>query len=250
MLKADNITMRFGGLTAVNNVSIDIDKPQIYGLIGPNGAGKTTFFNCISGVFNPEGSVTFDGKPMLGKRCFQFNEAGMARTYQIINLFRRMTVVENVMVGMHSRLNARFFDAVLRTKKHRREEEEAFAKAWDLLDFVGLKHKGMSPAGSLPYGEQRLLEIVRALASNPKLVLLDEPAAGMNTAEKQDLDKLLKQILDLGIIILLVEHDMKLVMGVCDHIFVLHNGALIAQGPPSDISTNPEVITAYLGGDE
>ena len=250
MLKAENVTIRFGGLTAVNNVSLEIDKKQIYGLIGPNGAGKTTFFNCISGVYNPEGKVSFNGQDMQGRRCFQFNEAGMARTYQVINLFRRMSVVENVMVGMHARLDAKLFDAILRTPKQRREEQEALARAWDLLDFVGLKQKGNNPAGSLSYGEQRLLEIVRGLASNPKLILLDEPAAGMNSTEKRELDKVLNRILERDVIVLMVEHDMRLVMGVCDYIFVLYNGTLLAQGVPEEVQNNPEVIAAYLGGDE
>ena len=250
MLKAENITMRFDGLVAVNDVSLEIDKQQIYGLIGPNGAGKTTFFNCVSGVYRPEGKIIFDGKEMQGSRCFQFNEAGMARTYQVINLFRRMTVLENVMVGMHSRLKSNFFEAVLRTPRQRREEREATQKAWDLLDFVGLKHKGNDLAGSLSYGEQRLLEIVRGLASEPKIILLDEPAAGMNTTEKRELDAVLKEILKRGVIVLMVEHDMRLVMGVCDYIYVLYNGALLAKGVPHEVQNNPDVVAAYLGGDE
>ncbi|MCL2579623.1 MAG: ABC transporter ATP-binding protein [Oscillospiraceae bacterium] len=250
MLKVENVTIRFGGLVAVNNVSLEINKKQIYGLIGPNGAGKTTFFNCISGVYSPEGKVFFNGSEMQGQRCFQFNEAGMSRTYQVINLFRRMSVVENVLVGMHSKLESNLFNAILRTPKQRREEEEALAKAWDLLKFVGLEHKGNSPAGSLSYGEQRLLEIVRGLAGDPKLILLDEPAAGMNSTEKRELDKLLNQILERDVIVLMVEHDMRLVMGVCDYIFVLYNGALLAQGMPEEVQNNPEVIAAYLGGDE
>ena len=251
MLKTENLTIRFGGLTAVNNVSLEIDKKQIYGLIGPNGAGKTTFFNCISGVCIPnEGTVTFDGVQMNGRRGFQFNEAGMARTYQVINLFRKMSVVENVVVGMHSCLYSNFFDSLFRTPKQRKEEKEALERAYGWLEFVGLSHRANEPAGSLSYGEQRLLEIVRGLASEPKLILLDEPAAGMNTAEKGELFALLKEILRRDVTILMVEHDMKLMMGVADYIFVLNNGSLLAQGVPETIQSNADVIAAYLGGDE
>lgn len=251
MLKTDKVTIRFGGLVAVNQVSVHIRKGQITGLIGPNGAGKTTFFNCISGVYTPsEGSVIFDGKHIEGKRGFQINEAGISRTYQIINLFRNMTVLENVMVGMHSRLKSGFFKNLIHSASMRREEEAARQKAYDLLEFVGLKDKAMNKAGALSYGEQRLLEIVRGLASDPKLLLLDEPAAGMNTAEKEDLHRLMNKIIDRGVTILVIEHDMKLVMGVCDYLYVLEHGTLLGEGTPEEVQNNPAVIEAYLGGDE
>lgn len=250
MLKAENVTIRFGGLTAVNNVSLQIPKGKITGLIGPNGAGKTTFFNCISGVYKiDEGKVIFDGERIDGKRGFQINEAGIARTYQVINLFRKMTVLENVMVGMHSRLKQNFWESLFHTPKQQKEDKEAVERAYEWLDFVDLKDKAMDPAGSLSYGGQRLLEIVRGLASNPKLILLDEPAAGMNSTEKAEFDTLLKRILQKDVTILMIEHDMKLVMGVTDYIYVLEHGQLLAQGKPEEVQNNPDVIAAYLGGE-
>lgn len=251
MLKTENVTIRFGGLVAVNHVSVTIEAGKITGLIGPNGAGKTTFFNCISGVYRPnEGTVLFNGQPLEGKRGYQINEAGISRTYQIINLFRKMTVLENVLVGMHSRLKSGFFASMLHTPDMRQEEWRAQEKAYELLDFVGLKDKANDLAGSLSYGEQRLLEIVRGLASDPMLLLLDEPAAGMNTTEKAELHHVMKRIIDRGVSILVIEHDMQLVMGVCDYLYVLEHGSLLAEGKPEEIQQNPDVIAAYLGGDE
>ncbi|MGI6084469.1 MAG: ABC transporter ATP-binding protein [Acetivibrionales bacterium] len=250
MLQAENITIRFGGITAVNNVSIEIKKHKITGLIGPNGAGKTTFFNCISGVYVPdEGTIVFEGNHLEGKRGFMICEAGISRTYQIINLFWKMSVIENVITGMHCRLKSNFWESLIHTKTQRKEEEKALDYAYSLLDFVGLRSKAMQQSSTLSYGEQRLLEIARALASNPKLLLLDEPAAGMNTAEKMELDLLLKKIIDRGVTIFLIEHDMRLVMDVTDYIYVLDNGNLLAQGTPAEIQNNPDVIKAYLGGE-
>lgn len=251
MLETRNVTINFGGLIAVNNVSIEVQPNKITALIGPNGAGKTTLFNCISGVYKPtKGEIILDGQHLEGKRGFQINAAGIARTYQVINLFWKMTALENVLVGMNSRLTANFWDCLFHTKKKRMEEERIFKEAHDLLNFVGLDEYADAPAASLSYGKQRLLEIVRGLASKPKIILLDEPAAGMNTAEKAELDILLKKIIDMGVTILVVEHDMGLIMNVSDYIYVLSNGMLLAQGKPEEIQNNPEVISAYLGGDE
>jgi len=251
MLKTDKVVIKFGGLTAVNEVSVHIKPNQITGLIGPNGAGKTTFFNCISGVYTPnEGKVIFEGKEIQGMKPFQINKLGITRTYQNINLFRKMTVQENVLVGMHSRLKSNYLTDMFHIPSQQREEKEAYAKAYEWLKFVGLEPYAKDQTGSLSYGKQRLLEIVRGLASDPKLILLDEPAAGMNSQEKLELDELLQRILKLGVTILMVEHDMKLVMNVCHEIYVLAEGKLLAHGTPEEVQNNPDVITAYLGGDE
>ena len=251
MLKTDKVTIKFGGLIAVNEVSVHIKPNQITGLIGPNGAGKTTFFNCISGVYKPStGSVSFLGKDITGWKPYQVNAAGITRTYQNINLFRKMTVQENVLVGMHSRLKSNYLTDMFHIPSQQREEKEASARAYEWLKFVGLEPFAKDQTGSLSYGKQRLLEIVRGLASDPKLILLDEPAAGMNTQEKGELDELLQRILQRGYTILMVEHDMKLVMNVCHEIYVLAEGKLLAHGTPEEVQNNPDVIAAYLGGDE
>ncbi len=251
LLEIKDLCLSFGGLKATNNVSIYVEEGKITGLIGPNGAGKTTFFNLISGVYKPDsGTITFNGKRIDGLKPFQINQAGISRTYQIINLFKKMTVLENVLVGMHSRLGSSFWESLIHTKKEREEESAAVERAYELLEFVGLKDNAMDEAGSLPYGKQRLLEIVRGMASSPQLILLDEPAAGMNSREKEDLNQLLRKIIERGISILLVEHDMKLVMDVTDYIFVLNYGQLLAEGTPAEIQQNDDVVTAYLGGDE
>jgi branched-chain amino acid transport system ATP-binding protein len=251
MLETKKVTINFGGLIAVNDVSIRVAENKITALIGPNGAGKTTLFNCISGVYVPaSGEVLIDGVHLEGKMGYQVNRAGIARTYQVINLFWKMSVLENVLVGMHSRLESNFWDCVLCTKKKRKEEKRILVKAQEWLDFVGLSQYSNAPAGSLSYGKQRLLEIIRGLASDPKVILLDEPAAGMNSGEKRDLDALLQRILKKGVSILIVEHDMKLIMGISDYIYVLCNGKLLAEGVVQDIRNNPEVIAAYLGGDD
>ncbi|MDR1519068.1 MAG: ABC transporter ATP-binding protein [Planctomycetota bacterium] len=250
LLEAKGVTIRFGGLVAVNHADVSVQPGRITGLIGPNGAGKTTFFNCISGVYRIDaGEVVFAGRRIDNLRGFQINEAGISRTYQVINLFRKMSALDNVMVGMHSRLRQSFWASLFHAPGQRAEERIALAKARDLLKFVGLERKAEYPAGNLSYGEQRLLEIVRGLASDPKLILLDEPAAGMNSGEKAQLDLLLKRILGTGVTILMIEHDMKLMMGVADYIYVLNYGSVLAQGEPAEIQRNPDVITAYLGGE-
>ncbi|QNM06684.1 ABC transporter ATP-binding protein [Qiania dongpingensis] len=251
MLKTEGVTIRFGGLVAVNKVSIHVRKGQITGLIGPNGAGKTTFFNCISGVYTPaEGSVIFDGKHVEGLKPHKINEVGMARTYQVINLFRQMTVQENIMVGMHTRLKSNFWSDMLHLPSERKEEKFVREETEKWMEFVGLQDMANQQAGSLSYGKQRLLEIVRGLASGPKLILLDEPVAGMNSKEKEEFDALLRRILDLDVTILMIEHDMKLVMGVCDYVYCLEHGTLLAEGVPEVVQNHPDVIAAYLGGDE
>jgi len=251
LLKVENLTLKFEGLVAVNDVSLQVEPNQITALIGPNGAGKTTFFNCISGVYTPNsGKIIFDGKRIDGKKGFQINNLGIARTYQVINLFWKMNVLENVLVGMHSRLKAGYFSSLFRTKAQRAEEKRAYERAYEWLKFVNLQDKALQPAGSLSYGEQRLLEIVRGLASSPKLILLDEPAAGMNTKEKRELDVILQKILQMNVAILMIEHDMDLVMGISDYVYVLNNGKLLAHGKPVEVQNNPDVIAAYLGGDE
>ena len=251
VLETHGVTIQFGGLTAVDHASIKVRKGRITALIGPNGAGKTTLFNAVSGVYVPtSGEVILNGEHLEGKRGFQINEAGISRTYQVINLFRSMTVLENVMVGMHTRLKSNFWQDLFNSKKRREEDAEAREKAHDWLKFVGLDEYADAPAGSLSYGKQRLLEIVRGLASDPQVILLDEPAAGMNSTEKLELDALLKQILDMGYTILIVEHDMKLIMNISDYIYVLYHGALLAEGTPEEIQANPDVIAAYLGGED
>ena len=251
LLEIDHLCLSFGGLKATNDVTMHMEGGKINGIIGPNGAGKTTFFNQISGVYKPDsGTIKFDGKRIDGLKPYQINEAGIARTYQVINLFKKMTVLENVMVGMHPRLKSGFFSSVLHTKSQREEEKAIREKGMELLKFVGLENYANEQSGALSYGQQRLLEIVRGLASDPKLILLDEPAAGMNSTEKVELNHLLRKILERGVSILIVEHDMKLMMGVCDRIFVLNYGKKLAEGTPEEVQKNPEVIAAYLGGDE
>lgn len=251
MLKVENVTIMFGALRAINNVSLQIQEGVISALIGPNGAGKTTLFNAINGVIKPnEGTITFLDHRIDGLPPYQVNRKGISRTYQLINLFKNMSVIDNVLVGMHSTLNSNYIHSLVHTAKMRREEKEHTEKAFELLKFVGIESFADSMAGSLSYGKQRLLEIVRGLASDPKLILLDEPAAGMNTLEKEELNVLMRKIMNQGVTILLVEHDMHVVMNSADQIFVLNSGELISKGSPEYVQKDPAVITAYLGGDE
>ena len=248
LLKVENVNKHFGGVYAVNNVSLNVHKGQIKSVIGPNGAGKTTFFNLISGVIPPDsGSILLDGKSIDQKPPHEIAKRGISRTFQTMQLFDNMSVLENVMVGRHIRTTAGILRTAFRAFGARSEEKNIKESAYHWLNFVGLKQKADQPAGSLPCGQQKLLEIARALATDPKLLLLDEPAAGLNIRETEDLGTLLKEIQGLGVTQILVEHDMSLVMEVSDELFVLDYGKKVAEGVPKDIQNNPDVIAIYLG---
>lgn len=249
MLKLEKLTIRFGGLVAVNELDFEIEKGEIFGLIGPNGAGKTTCFNMISGTFKPtSGVVLLGGERIDGLPMYEVNRRGIARTYQNINLFREMTALENVMVGRQSRMKAGLMASIFRSRAQRNEEKLTREKSAELLNFIGLSGRADSIASSLSYGEQRLLEIARAMASEPELLLLDEPAAGMNQSEKVALMEVVSKIRSRGITVLVVEHDMKFIMGMTERICVLNYGKRIALGTPSEVQQNNDVIEAYLGG--
>ena len=250
MLKLNDVTIRFGGLTAVDRLSMDVEKNSITALIGPNGAGKTTAFNIISGVYAPmEGTIEFMGKDISGLKPYQINEIGIARTYQNIRLFREMTVLENVLIGQHTKRSCGVLRNLARTPKQKKEEGEMLDKAMSVLELIGLADKAKEISKNLPYGKQKKLEIGRALASDPFVLLLDEPVAGMNTTEKVDVMNLILKIRDLGRTIVLVEHDMKIVMGMANTIYVMNYGKRIAAGEPEKIRRDPVVIEAYLGGE-
>ena len=251
LIETNKLTMRFGGLTAVNAVDMSIEKKTIHALIGPNGAGKTTLFNMISGLYKPtSGSIVFDGRDITKYKPYQATYAGVARTFQNILLFENLSVVDNVMVGRHCRMKCGLPQIMLRTPWMKRDEAACADRARELVEFVGLGAFADAPAGSLPYGNKRLLEIGRALASDPKLLLLDEPAAGMNDSESAALVSLIRKIRDLGVTVLLVEHNIRLVMGLSDRITVLNYGNKIADGTPEEVMANQDVIDAYLGKED
>ena len=252
VLEALHLGIDFGGLIAVDNFSLTIGRTEIAGLIGPNGAGKTTVFNLLTNVYQPtRGSILIDGMPTAGKKTYQVNRMGVARTFQNIRLFKELSVIDNIKVGLHESMKYNLPSALIRLPNYWKEEKKCTERAFELLDIFHMADLANVPAGSLPYGAQRRLEIMRALATSPKLLLLDEPAAGMNPSETAELTETIRRIRDeFNIAVLLIEHDMSLVMGICEGIAVLNFGRIIAKGTPDEIRNNPQVIEAYLGKKE
>ena len=251
VLETKNLGIAFGGLRALEDVQISIGEREIVGLIGPNGAGKTTMFNLLTDVYVPtEGSIELEGKSIVGKKTYQSTQNGISRTFQNIRLFKDVSVIDNVKIAMNFQMKYSVLSGIFRTPAYRREEKEVEARALELLKVFHLDGKADDMAKNLPYGQQRKLEIARALATNPKVLLLDEPAAGMNPTETRELMETIQLIRDrFEISILLIEHDMSFVMGICEHIFVLDYGKIIAEGSAEEIRNNPKVIAAYLGGE-
>ena len=251
LLEVKNLGISFGGLRAVDRFEVEIKKGQLYGLIGPNGAGKTTVFNMLTGVYKPtDGIIKLDGEDLVGKKTIEINKAGIARTFQNIRLFSQQSVLDNVKIGLHNQYKYSALTGILRLPKYHKMEKEMNEKAMELLKIFDLDGEAGQPASSLPYGKQRKLEIARALATNPKLLLLDEPAAGMNPNETAELMETVRFVRDkFDIAVLLIEHDMSFVMGLCEHITVLDYGRIIAEGDPETVRSDPKVIAAYLGGE-